>query len=185
MSEASEDSPAPKGERGEHKGIHWWRDGNGRVSFYDPDGAVWVRWTAGGNAPPLPPNWQMLGVPTRATRPGWRSPGKIVPLVLVAAGVAYGIYQAFVPASSNTSNEAKAAQALQGKCLSKNGNGGFNATPVACTDPKAAVKVVSVIPSTPGSPLCPAGTTGVELYYVGVQYLHIECTVPVTAPGGG
>jgi hypothetical protein len=175
----------PEGERAEHKGIHWWRDRNGKVSFYDPNTDQWVRWTAGGDSPPLPPKWQMLGVPTRVTRPGWRSPGRIVPLVVVAAAVIFGIYQALAPSGSSASNEAKAAEALRGKCLAKNGNGGFNATPVPCTDPKAAVKVVSVIPSTPGSPACPPGTTGVELYYVGVQYLHVECTVAVTARSGG
>lgn len=174
------DAAEPKGERALHKGIHWWRDTQGRVSFYDPDAEQWRRWAPGGDAPPLPPRWQLLGVPTRATRPGWRSPRRIVPAVLVLAAVGVAIYQSVAPSASNTAKEAKAAEALDGKCLARS-HSGFSAVPVPCQSSAAAVKVVAVIPSTPGSPLCPAGTRGVELAYPGVRYLHIECVVAVTS----
>lgn len=174
----------PKGERALHKGIHWWRDEQGRVSFFDPDAEEWRPWRAGGDAPPLPPKWQILGVPTKVTRPGWRSPRRIVPVALVAAAVAIAIYQSVAPSSSNAAKEAKAAEALQGKCLARN-NSGFSGTPVPCSSSKAAVKVVTVIPSTPGSPLCPTGTRGVELAYPGVKYLHIECVVSVSGRSAG
>lgn len=166
-----------------HKGVRWRRDQSGEISFYDQSGGRWVRWESGGDAPPLPPKWQLLGVPTRVTRPGWRSPWRIVPAVLIVGAVVVAIFQSVLPSSNNTAKEAKAAAALEGKCLPKEGSHGFGATPVPCDSPKAAVKVVQVIPSTPGSPLCPAGTTGVELAYPGVRYLHIECVSPVRAGG--
>jgi hypothetical protein len=181
-------SEPPAGERAVHRGVHWWRDSQGRVSFYDADGGRWVRWVEGGDAPPLPPRWSLLGVPTRVTRPGWRSPWRLVPLALVVAAVVIAVLQAVLPSPSNTAKEAAAAEALAGKCLPRRGSG-FSGHPVPCTSPSAAVRVVSVLPSTPGSPLCPAGTRGVELAYPGVRYPHIECVVPVhpapTAPAGG
>jgi hypothetical protein len=165
--------------------VHWWRDRTGRVSFYDGDGERWVRWTADGDTPPLPPKWQMLGVPTRVTRPGWQSPWRIIPAVLVVVAVVVAILQTVAPSGSNTSKEARASAALLGRCLARSGSG-FKAAPVACTSAEAAVKVVSVIPSTPGSPLCPSATRAVEIPYAGVKYLHIECVEPVGAlPGGG
>ncbi|HET9059182.1 MAG TPA: hypothetical protein VFN61_04620 [Acidimicrobiales bacterium] len=165
-------------ERTTHRGVHWARDDAGNVSFYDESTKRWVRWAPGVDAPPLPPKWQLLGVPTRVTRPGWRSPWRIVPAVLVTAAVVVAIVQSLAPSGNNTAREAKASAALLGHCLPKSSQG-FSSTPVACNSPKAAVKVVKVIPSTPGSPLCPAGTRGVELAYPGVRYLHIECVTPV------
>ena len=170
--------------RGEttHRGVRWRRDEAGDVSFYDESGGRWVRWERGADAPPLPPKWQVLGVPTRVTRPGWRSPWRIVPVVLIVGAVVVAVFQSVLPSSNNTAKEAKAAAALQGRCLSKSG-GHFSSAPVACDSPKAAVKVVSVIPSTPGSPPCPSGTQAVELAYPGVRYPHIECVQPVTGAG--
>lgn len=172
-----------EGERTTHRGVHWYRDEQGNVSFYDDSGSGWVRWSSGKDAPPLPPKWQLLGVPTRITRPGWASRWRIVPLVLVVGAVIVAIFQVVEPSGNNTAKEAKASAALLGKCLAKNGSKGFKSQPVACSSPEAAVRVVRVIPSTPGSPLCPAGTRGVELAYPGVRYLHIECVEPVTPTG--
>jgi hypothetical protein len=172
----------PKGERTTHKGVHWWRDRSGRVSFYDDDAGKWVRWSAGGDAPPLPPKWQLLGVPTRVTRPGWRSPWRIVPAVLIVAAVVIAILQVTLPSTSNAAKEAKAAEALLGKCLPNHGSG-LGSKPVPCDAKQAAVKVVLVLPTTPGSPLCPSGTHGTYLPYAGVRYLHVECVVPVPPTG--
>ena len=166
-----------------HKGVRWQRDDAGNVSFYDQSSGQWVRWAPGVDAPPLPPKWQLLGVPTRVERPGWQSPWRLIPAALIAVAVVVAIFQTLLPSSNNTAKEAKASAALLGKCLAKEGSHGFSAKPVPCDSPKAAVKVVQVIPSTPGSPLCPAGTTGVELGYPGVRYLHIECVVPVKPAG--
>ena len=166
-----------------HKGVHWHRDEQGNVSFYDASSAKWVRWRAGGDAPPLPPRWQILGVPTRVARPGWRSPWRIVPAVLIIAAVVIAVLQSVLPSSNNTAKEATASAALLGKCLAKAGSHGFSADPVPCSSPKASVKVVKVVASNPGSPLCPTGTTGVELPYPGVRYLHIECVASVPPTG--
>ncbi len=171
------------GERATHRGIHWYRDRQGNVSFYDESGSQWVRWERGKGAPPLPPKWQVLGVPTRITRPGWRSRWRIIPLILVVAAVAVAILQVVLPPGNNAAKEAQASAALLGKCLAKNANKGFSSKPVACSSTKAAVRVVQVLPSTPGSPLCPSGTTGVELAYPGVRYLHIECVQAVRPSG--
>jgi hypothetical protein len=165
-----------------HKGVRWRRDSAGRVSFYDQSGDRWVHWQTGVDAPPLPPKWQLLGVPTKVTRPGWRSPWRVVPLLLVVGAVVVAIFQIVVPSGDNTAKETKASAALLGQCLPKSG-GHFSSHPVPCTSPKAAVKVVSVIPSSPGSPPCPSGTQAVELAYPGVRYPHIECVRPVP-PGG-
>jgi hypothetical protein len=166
-----------------HKGVHWHRDDKGNVSFYDPSTEEWVRWAPGVDAPPLPPRWQILGVPTRVARPGWASPWRIVPAVLIAAAVVVAVLQALLPSGNNTAKEAKASAALLGQCLAREGNRGFSANPVPCSSAKAAVKVVKVVPSNAGSPLCPPGTNGVELPYAGVRYLHIECVSPVPAAG--
>jgi hypothetical protein len=165
-----------------HRGVRWQRDDEGKVQFYDGRAGEWVRWAPGVDAPPLPPRWQLLGVPTRVSRPGWRSPWRIVPIVLVVGAVAVALFQATTPSANNTGKEAKASAALLGKCLARDGSRGFHGTPVPCSSPQAAVKVVKVIPSTPGSPFCPPGTTGVELPYPGVRYLHIECVQPVPVP---
>jgi hypothetical protein len=164
-----------------HRGVRWRRDDAGEVSFYDGSSGQWVKWAPGVDAPPLPPRWQLLGVPTRVARPGWLSPWRIVPAVIVVGAVVVAILQTVLPSGGNEAKETKAAQALLGECLEK-GSHGFSAHPVACDSPKAAVKVVAVVPSSPGSPPCPAGTTGVELVYPGVRYLHIECVQPV-GPG--
>ena len=165
-----------------HRGVPWYRDDHGNVSFYDADGGEWVRWSAGADAPPLPPKWQLLGVATRVTRPGWRSPWRIVPVVIVVGAVLVALFQVTSPSPDRSGAEARAANALLGKCLSKNGSG-FSSHPVPCKSAKAAVKVVKVEASTDPTATCPAGTTGVELFYPGVTHLHIECVAPVTHSG--
>ena len=165
-----------------HKGVRWHRDDRGTVSFYDADGGEWVRWAAGGDAPPLPPKWQMLGVPTRVSRPGWGSPWRIVPIVLVVGAVVIALFQVTEPSPDHSAAETKAAEALLGKCLAKSGNG-FSGNPVPCSSAQASVKVVQVVASTGSTTICPSGTTGVELFYPGVTHLHIECVTPVVHQG--
>ena len=165
-----------------HRGVPWYRDDQGNVSFYNADDGEWVRWAAGRDAPPLPPRWQMLGVPTRVTRPGWRSPWRIIPVVLVVGAVLVALFQVTSPSSGNSGAETRAAEALLGKCLAKSGNH-FSSNPVPCTSAQAAVRVMSVEASTGSIVTCPAGTTGVELAYPGVTHLHIECVAPVDHSG--
>lgn len=179
---SDERGEARQGDRTVHRGVHWYRDRRGNVSFYDRSTESWVRWTRGGDTPPLPPKWQLLGVPTKVTRPGWRSPWRLLPAALILVAVVIAVIQALLPSSSQAAKEAKAAAALQGRCLEKSGSG-FSSKAVACTDPRAAVKVVRVLPSTPGSPTCPSGTRGTELAYPGVTHPHILCVVPAGPSG--
>ena len=107
--------------------------------------------------------------------------------MLAVAAVVIAIVQVLRPSGDQVAKEAKAAEAMLGKCLAQHGtNDGhpkYSSTPVPCDSADAAVRVVKVIPSTPGSPLCPAGTAAVELIYNGVQYPHIECVEAVRAGG--
>jgi hypothetical protein len=162
-----------------YRGVRWQRDQLGRLSFYDADGERWVSWAPGVDAPPRPPGWgRRRGLGT-LPRPGWRTGWRLVPLVLIAVVLVIAVVQATHPGGNQVHKEATAATALLGKCLVQNGTAEgypkYSSKPVACTSPTAAVKVVRVIPSDPGSPLCPTGTTGVELPYAGVRYPHILC----------
>jgi hypothetical protein len=165
-----------------YRGIRWRRLSDREISFYDPEGERWVVWRPGVDAPPRPPGWE----PARAARPGRWTRWRVIPLVLVAAGVAIAIVQVLHPSGNQVAHEAKAAQAMLGKCLAQHGTVGghprYSATAVPCDSADAAVKVVRVIPSTPGSPLCPPGTVGVELLVNGVKYPHIEC-IQTIRPG--
>ncbi len=166
-----------------YRGIRWRRDPDGGISFYDSGGERWVVWRSGVDAPPRPPDGNRPEPPARAGGQRWR----VIPLVLVAAAVAIAIVQVLHPSGHQVANEAKAAQAMLGKCLAQHGTVGghprYSATAVPCDSADAAVKVVRVIPSTPGSPLCPSGTVGVELLVNGVKYPHIEC-IQTIHPGG-
>jgi hypothetical protein len=108
-------------------------------------------------------------------------------MALLAIVLVIAFIQAFRPTGDQVHKEATAAEALLGKCLAQHGTAEghpkYSSKPVPCSSPTAAVQVVRVIPSTPGSPLCPAATTGVELPYAGVQYPHILCVEAVHAGG--
>jgi hypothetical protein len=163
-----------------HRGVSWYRDERGQVSFYDTDGERWVAWKPGVDAPPRPPGWG-----GGLARPRWKTGWRIVPVVLTLAIVAVAAFQALRPSGNQTQKEAKASAALLGKCLHRNGtvlgHPSYASKPVSCNSPDAAVKVVRVL--APGSPLCPAGSVGVELPFAGVKLLHIECVEPVRPPG--
>ena len=162
-----------------HRGIRWQRDEDGRLRFYDADGQRWVIWAPGVDAPPVPPGWARRRGLTSLPRPGWRSPWRLVPLALIVVVLIIAVVQALRPAGNSVPKEAAAAAALLHKCLPQHGTAGghpkYSSKPVPCTSPAAAVQVVLVIPTTPGSQLCPADTTGVVLPNSGVQYPHILC----------
>jgi hypothetical protein len=166
-----------------YRGIRWRRDADRGISFYDPDGDRWVEWAPGVDAPPRPPGW----TPERVARPGRWSRWRVIPLVLVVAAVVLAVVQVLRPSGDPVAKEAKASEAMLGKCLAQHGtidgHPKYSSTPVPCDSAEAAVKVVKVIPSAPGSPLCPGGTVGVELLYNGVKYPHIEC-VQALHPAG-
>jgi hypothetical protein len=169
-----------------HRGVRWQRDHNGRLRFYDGDGARWVTWAPGVDAPPLPPGWGGPRRPGRVARPGWRSRWRLVPLGLTVVVVVIAVIQALRPAGNPVAKEAAASAGMLGACLVQNGTAEgrpkYSAKPVTCTAPTASVRVVKVIPSTPGS-RCPTNTTPMELPYAGVQYPHILC-VEAVRPGG-
>ena len=167
-----------------HRGVKWRRDETGRISFYDSDGKRWVGWVHGVDAPPLPPGW---GPHPRVERPGRWTRWRLIPVVLTVVAVAIAIIQVIRPPGDPVAKEAKASAGMLGECLAQQGSAGghprYSSTAVACGSRTAAVKVVAVIPTTPGSPLCPAGTTGMELLYNGVRYPHVECTRPLRPAG--
>lgn len=168
-------------EEATHRGVHWRRDEDGAVSFYDDDSGRWVTWTRGADAPPLPPAWGARGGP--AGRAGWLTPWRIAPIVIVVFGVIVAIVQVERPSGNAVKKEAAAAEALLGKCLAQHGtfqgHPKYSTTPVPCNSSGSLVKVLTVVPTTPGSPTCPAGTTPSQIPYNGVTYPHVECVQPV------
>jgi hypothetical protein len=179
----------PAGRRATYRGVRWRRDESGTTAWFNEGIKRWVRWYPGADAPPLPPRWakDAAPAPARPTRPRWRSPYRVVPIVLIVFVVAAGIYQATRSVQNPVASEARAAQALVGKCLTRIGTAAgkptYQARPVPCELPLADVKVVSVLPGVPGSPSCPASTTAVHLKTLGVRYPHVECVTPVHAGG--
>jgi hypothetical protein len=186
-----------------YRGIRWQQDEDGQLRFYDPDGGRWITWAPGVDAPPLPPGW---GGSARAgrgrrtaragggaaqaggvERPSWRSRWRLIPVVVIVAVLVIAVVQGLRPSASQAHKEAKATAALLGKCLPQNGTSGgrpqYSAAPVPCDSATAAVRVVQVVPSTPGSPVCPADTVGVELPYPGVRYPHVLCIERVDRSG--
>ena len=135
------------------------------------------------DAPPPPPGWEPANTtspgPGRPLRPGWRTPWRWVPLAVTVLVVVVAVVQVLKPSGNNVKKEAEATAALLGKCLAQTGTAEghpkYSANPVPCTSASASVKVVQVVPSTPGSPACPTGTAGFERLYEGVQYPHILC----------
>ncbi len=166
-----------------HRGVRWRREPGGPTSFYDDDGGRWIEWRPGVDAPPRPPGWQAPEGVWRVRRPRWLSPWRLVPLAIAVFIVVVAVLQVTRPSGSAAKKEATASAALLGKCLAQHGTAEghpkYSTTPVPCSSPQAAVKVVEVVPTTPGSPLCPSGTTPVEMTYLGVRYPHVECLRPV------
>ena len=119
----------------------------------------------------------------RPAWPSWKSRWRLIPVLLIGAVLIVAVVQVLNPGGNQVAKEQSKSAALLGKCLAAHGTAEghpkYSSTPVACDSPTASVKVVKVLPSTPGSPLCPTGTTGVELPYPGVRYPHIECVQAV------
>ena len=173
-----------------HRGIRWRRTGRA-MEWFDTaagegGGGAWVRYRPGRDAPPRPPGWDsrrrgLLPADVSIDRPGWRTPYRIVPLVVFVAILGLGAWQALSGSGGQTQAEARAAAGLVGKCLVQqgfaDGHPAYSAKAVACSAPGAVVRVQSVQPGTPGSPACPSGTLGVVLAYPGVRYPHQLCTV--------
>ena len=166
------------------RGVRWQRSGT-TLRWHDDDRGDWVRYRPGRDAPPRPPGWEprrgLLPAGATIDRPGWRTPYRIVPIVVLLGVLVAGAAQALIGSGGQAHAEAKAAAALVGKCLSSSafadGRPVYSPTPVACSAPGAVVKVTSVLPGTPGSPTCPPSTTSVVLAYPGVRYPHQLCTV--------
>jgi hypothetical protein len=180
----------PTGRRATYRGVRWRCDDAGTMAWFNDGLERWVRWYPGADAPPLPPRWAAESAPPpppRLQRPRWRSPYRLVPIALVIFVIVIGVYQATKATSNPVRAEAKAAEALVGKCLAQDGTAAghptYKASPVPCELPFATVKVVTIRPGAPGSPACPAATTPVLLPALGVRYPHIECVTPV-AHGG-
>lgn len=166
-----------------HRGIRWQRDEGGGLRFYDADGERWVTWRPGVDAPPVPPGWARF-VPTGGLeRPAWHTRWRLIPIVLIGAVLVIAIVQGLRPSGSQAHKEAHATAALLDRCLAQDGTADghpkYSATPVPCDSSTAAVRVVAVVPSTPGSPVCPSVASGVVLPYPGVRYPHILCIEPV------
>jgi hypothetical protein len=174
-----------------HRGVRWERNRYGRLRWHDDDAGRWVLWKPGQDAPPRPPGWEPAGpgpvgtpLRDRRARAGWRSPYRLVPIGVVALVLVFGIVQAErTKAPTAASLEASATAKLLGQCLATkgtvDGQARYQAGSVACRSPQASVKVVKVLPGTPGSPPCPAGTTTVQIAYPGVPFPHRECVQPL------
>jgi hypothetical protein len=183
---ASPEAPPPPGaQRATYRGVRWQRNPDAAVGWYKEDLEKWVRWRPKAGHPPPPPRWVAEGIPAPAvsSRPRWRSPYRIVPIVLVIAVCVIGVLQATKSTTNPVASEKAAAEKLVGKCLAEKGTDqghpAYSPSPVPCELPVADVKVKEVLPGMPGSPRCPAGTTAVQLSYRGVRYPHVECVEPV------
>ena len=164
------------------------------MRFYDTDGERWVTWEPGVDAPPLPPGWARSGGQRRATARVAQPVAADAARARRGGRVVIAVVQALRPSGSQVHKEAAAdgRPARQVSCPARLGRRApqvLGETGRRATRPTAAVKVVAVIPTTPGSPFCPAGTTGVVLPYPGVRYPHILCLespspVQLTRPRG-
>ncbi len=193
------------GEELAHRGVRWRRSSAGVLSWFNEGLGYWVQWEPGADAPPLPPAWAGVastepvaggeGGPAEGVaevgghrpnameaRPSMRSPYRVVPILVAAFIVAVAAWQATRPPRHAGPADIAAAQALKGQCLAQTGgtpsSPRYSPSPVPCTQPNAAVKVVSVL--VPGHPSpCPADGLVVQVLQPGVVGEPSECVVPV------
>lgn len=172
------------GESLRHRGVRWQRDPAGGLSWWNAELDAWVRWRPGQDAPPRPPAWVSPGAvgPLRdpGQRKGWRSPFRLVPVALAAFILLVGVVQAtrhHLPSAAAA--ETAAAHHLTGRCLVQAGTVGglprYEASSVACTSPRASVKVVAVLAAAGPPPPCPAGTMTVRIAYPDLTSPPREC----------
>ncbi len=158
------------------RGVRWRRSASGRAVWYNEGLGRWVTWHEGADAPPVPEGWAAVVAPAGRTgepagaragdamsnRLPLRSPFRMVPIVIFLAIIGISLYQALKPPSQATRADISAAMALQGRCLARGGGSAaapvYSSTPVACSDPTAAVRVVSVVKTTAKVASCPRGS---------------------------
>lgn len=182
-----------------HRGIRWRRDPDGTIGWYNDGAGGWLRWRPGADAPPPPPGWEKAvgAPPPRLRRASWRSPYRLVPVALAVAVVVAGVLQAAGGGGASVRSARAKAEASLGRCLLRNaGSHGpspsYSATPVGCSTPGAALRVVRVIPAGPHTPSCAAGQVTVALSYGGITPA-LECAVALgharsgagASPAGG
>ena len=188
-----------------HRGVRWRRTQSGRISWFNDGLGRWVTWSAGADAPPLPPGWagsrdgaaveapekvapaSPAGPPTdaMARRPSMRSPYRLVPLLVIVFIVAIALWQATRPAAHASTANIAAAEALKGDCLAQKGGTAktpdYSPVPVSCTDRNAAAKVVAVlVPGAGQSVSCPQGSLVVQVLEPNVVGEPSECVLPLS-----
>ena len=174
-----------------HRGIDWRKDPDGTIGWYNDEAGGWLRWRPGADAPPLPPQWEadaaLIPVPPRLRRAPWRSPYRLVPVLLVAAAVVYGVWQAGRQGGAGATRIARReAAALVGHCLARTTSAGgvpvYGTSPLGCSSAAAAVRVVSVhqVSASTPDPRCGPGEMALQLAYAGTRTPDVECAIRVT-----
>ncbi|MBO0730618.1 MAG: hypothetical protein J2P57_15285 [Acidimicrobiaceae bacterium] len=177
--------PSATAEETVYKGIHW-RRVRGRVGWFNEERSTWVMWRPGQDAPPRPPGWDRASQAVSRSRPSWRSPYRIVPVVLVIGVLVIALVQVLGPRSGNaTRDEAAAATKLVGQCLKPNSSKQFPYAVDSCRDSKATLKVVATVSTAPGTTgTCPADTRALPHYFPGVAHPHLLCLQPLRPQSG-
>lgn len=192
MARTRSPNPASTPQTTTYRGIRWRRTAGEGLAWWDEEDGEWIRWRRGADAPPRPPDWE-TGQSIYENRPKWRSPYRLVPIVLAVLVIALGAEQAFHggghdAAKRAAKQEATTAKRLVGRCLARDGTtdgqARYTSNAVACDGPKAAVKVVrAVAPLARGAGAgskCPAGTTSMALVSPGATEAYQLCIRPVT-----
>jgi hypothetical protein len=183
-------TPAAERETASHRGVRWRKDPDGTIGWYNEEAGGWLRWRPGADAPPVPPQWEAdaarIPAPPRVRRAPWRSPYRLVPVVLILAAVAVGAWQAGRQSGVAATRLARQeARALVGHCLARTSQPGqpvaYGTRSVPCGGSSAALRVVAVhlVSSSSPGPVCRPGQTVLQLSYAGTHTADVECTVPV------
>jgi hypothetical protein len=138
-----------------------------------PTGAV-----AGQAARERPGLLRYLPTDAMARRPPMRSPYRIVPIIIVVVVIGLAVYQSTRSPATASKQDIAAAMALKGRCLEKHGGTAqfpdYSPTPLACSAPKAVVKVTEVvIPSTKAA--CPLDTIAIRVIGSALAGEPVEC----------
>ena len=165
---------------------------DGRVGWFDDDQGKWVMWRPG-RGRPAPARRAGTGV---GGRPGVAEPAPLAERLPAGADRRWPWRRSSSPSSRSCGRRATPVKAGgDGRRPSCSASAWPRTAPSRppevlgharrrATRPRAAVKVVQVVPTTPGStPTCPAGTTGLEMAYTGVP-LPPRRVRPAAAPAG-